>query len=437
MNSMYMLPPDGYTTGYAFEMVPGGYFAVDAFFWLGGFLVVFALVGQINLKGRGPPLHLVYILRFVRIVPSYMYFLLMFVGVLLYVGDGPLWYMVEEHTAPCLTNWWTNLLFINNFYPTNTSEACMDWSWYLANDMQFFIITPFLIWTYHKSKAAGIAVCLVLLAASTGITAWLVIGGTTLPDGTVLPKDLSSSSLSPNNPDFVVEVYTKPYCRIQSYLIGILTGYANDMLKVRDSPKKRINIWVDGILTVVASAVCWVCVFGEQGQYSETPSPWTLAENVLYNSLSKIAFSVGLGVLCLLCISGNARFINWFLTWWIWNPLARLTFGAYLVHPILMDLFYTSSRVVLYWDLYFMPQHFCFFVVSAYICSAGQFFLVERYVARTLHEPTRSPVPPQLTRAVYLCDSRPLMTMLKLCKGGGKKKKPKDEFIQDEEAPKH
>ena len=55
-----------------------------------------------------------------------------------------------------------------------------------------------------------------------------------------------------------------------------------------------------------------------------------------YNSASKIGFTVSLALLCMLCVSGNSRIINWFLTWWIWNPLARLTFGAYLVHPMLM-----------------------------------------------------------------------------------------------------
>ena len=50
-NEMYMLPPDGYTTGYAFLMVPGGYFAVDAFFWLGGFLVAYLLVRAFTVLG--------------------------------------------------------------------------------------------------------------------------------------------------------------------------------------------------------------------------------------------------------------------------------------------------------------------------------------------------------------------------------------------------
>lgn len=63
---------------------------------------------------------------------------------------------------------------------------------------------------------------------------------------------------------------------------------------------------------------------------------------------------------------------------WIWNPLARLTFGAYLVHPILMDLVYSTSRIVEYLDGPFITVHYSYFLVAAYLCSAGQFMLVER-----------------------------------------------------------
>ena len=32
------------------------------------------------------------------------------------------------------------MLFINNFYPQEYTEQCLPWTWYLANDFQFFII---------------------------------------------------------------------------------------------------------------------------------------------------------------------------------------------------------------------------------------------------------------------------------------------------------
>ena len=45
-----------------------------------------------------------------------------------------------ENPSHCVKFWWRNLLNINNFWPE--SEMCAAWSWYLANDFQFFCISP-------------------------------------------------------------------------------------------------------------------------------------------------------------------------------------------------------------------------------------------------------------------------------------------------------
>ena len=82
-------------------------------------------VNEIKKKGKGPPIYILYIFRIVRIVPTYVFFLMFFVGTLKYLGDGPLWYLVEAHTKPCLSNWWTNLLFINNFLPVDETKVCL------------------------------------------------------------------------------------------------------------------------------------------------------------------------------------------------------------------------------------------------------------------------------------------------------------------------
>lgn len=37
----------------------------------------------------------------------------------------------------CPNYWWRNMLYIQNWFPF--PELCMIWSWYLANDMQFYV----------------------------------------------------------------------------------------------------------------------------------------------------------------------------------------------------------------------------------------------------------------------------------------------------------
>lgn len=50
---------------------------------------------------------------------------------------------------------------INNFIPRDYDVTCMGWSWYLANDMQLYIITPVFIFAYYKFKLLGWALLLI------------------------------------------------------------------------------------------------------------------------------------------------------------------------------------------------------------------------------------------------------------------------------------
>ena len=53
-----------------------------------------------------------------RLTPTYMFVLLFFHKMTGFLGEGPFWYGVQTETQ-CSKYWWTNLLYINNFYPTS------------------------------------------------------------------------------------------------------------------------------------------------------------------------------------------------------------------------------------------------------------------------------------------------------------------------------
>ncbi|GBN43894.1 hypothetical protein AVEN_269142-1, partial [Araneus ventricosus] len=62
-----------------------------------------------------------------------------------FLGSGPLW--PDYDVIPsCKDNWWWNMLYINNFQAL-FFDQCMEWSWYLANDMQFYVISPLFLIT--------------------------------------------------------------------------------------------------------------------------------------------------------------------------------------------------------------------------------------------------------------------------------------------------
>ena len=45
-----------------------------------------------------------------------MFVILFYSNLYAFLGEGPLWYGSQLRT-PCDKYWWTNLLYINNFYP--------------------------------------------------------------------------------------------------------------------------------------------------------------------------------------------------------------------------------------------------------------------------------------------------------------------------------
>lgn len=44
--------------------------------------------------------------------------------------------------------WWRNLLYIHNLYPKE--EICINWSWSLGCDMQFFALATVVLFIYAK-----------------------------------------------------------------------------------------------------------------------------------------------------------------------------------------------------------------------------------------------------------------------------------------------
>jgi peptidoglycan/LPS O-acetylase OafA/YrhL len=80
--------------------------------------------------------------RYLRLTPAYAAVVLFTAGLSGHMGDGPMWFGYWENVASCRDWWWTNLLYINNIVPfkRNMYRECDAWTWYLATDMQFFLV---------------------------------------------------------------------------------------------------------------------------------------------------------------------------------------------------------------------------------------------------------------------------------------------------------
>ena len=49
----------------------------------------------------------------------YMLVIMVFATLVKYIGSGPLWNSIDGIYDNCKENWWTNLLYVNNFVHTD------------------------------------------------------------------------------------------------------------------------------------------------------------------------------------------------------------------------------------------------------------------------------------------------------------------------------
>jgi peptidoglycan/LPS O-acetylase OafA/YrhL len=84
-------------------------------------------------------------------------------------------------------------------------------------------------------------------------------------------------------------------------------------------------------------------IFGSYPNYDGDDVYLSKSVNILYQSTNRIVFSIALSYLIFACITSNGGFINDFLSWPIWVPLARLSYCVYLVHIYILEWFFLTS----------------------------------------------------------------------------------------------
>nr|XP_006824408.1 PREDICTED: nose resistant to fluoxetine protein 6-like [Saccoglossus kowalevskii] len=282
-----------------------GDLAVEAFLVLSGLLVTYLTMRQFKRCG-GPRHHnwfLFYFHRFWRLTPVYMFVLMLYTTLVIFVSDGPLWNQWIPTQAECEETWWEHLLYINNLYPLpGTTDGCFGWSWYLALDMQLYIISPIFIITFYKYYKE--------------------------------PKYEGGDVL-----------YTKPWYRLPNYLVGVVLGYLFFCL---NGKKFKINKILNLFTWACAIAVGLAVVLGVYTSMTDHRVDQWVA--VLYETTHRFAFSVAIGWVIFACNTGNGGPVNTLLSWSAWLPLARMNYCAYLIHFVIVLIYDYSLRQLFYYS---------------------------------------------------------------------------------------
>ena len=136
-----------------FSIVISAELVVDIFFWLTAFLSCYYLLNHMKMnEGSMGNIFIFYANRIVRLLPTYMFVLFFFWKFLvLFGGDGPIFFQYIT-TTECSKYWFWHMIFINNLIPWDSYDSCMRWTWYLANDFQFFLLVPIFTTLYYNNR---------------------------------------------------------------------------------------------------------------------------------------------------------------------------------------------------------------------------------------------------------------------------------------------
>jgi len=314
--------------------------SVDSFFFLSGLLVAYLSIKRYQSKGS-LPLVRYYVHRYIRLTPSYAY--LMFFLAYLYplLGSGPMWYTQGPNSLQsenCITYWWTNLLYINNLYP-EINNMCMNWSWYLANDMQFYVISPIILYCMYKFKWLGVSLTNGILLLACFIVNGVLIYHYKLSPLFVDPNAnfADPASMRPTQ-EYMLKVYMKPYTRISPYLVGLVMGY---ILINKCSLAGKFEKLLYGVGWIVAIGLGIAVIYGP---YSQNDYKWKMVDNLIYGMFFRFVWAVAIGWVIFACHNGKGGLVNSFLSWKAFIPLSRLTYATYLVHPMVIFFFYASTQ---------------------------------------------------------------------------------------------
>ena len=118
---------------------------------MSGFLAIF--IGLKKLKSSTPlaiilKAPLMILDRFLRLTPTYMIVLFAVTYMVPLVSHGPYWHMATQSGVDaCKQNWWHNLLYVQSILAAIGAGGtmCFNVAWYLADDMTFFCLVPFLL----------------------------------------------------------------------------------------------------------------------------------------------------------------------------------------------------------------------------------------------------------------------------------------------------
>ncbi|XP_065345013.1 nose resistant to fluoxetine protein 6-like [Cloeon dipterum] len=347
--------------------------SVDTFFLMSGMLRSYNLLKEF--QGNRFRFFSDFARRYLRLTPVYALVIAFYATLLTRLGSGPRWEkFVTEPGEACAVNWKNNLLYINSYVHSN--KHCMIQTWYLASDMQLFLVSPLVVYALWKKPVAGKWILFLMAAIPICFTAWYTYSYEVLP--TYLLNNSDEKLIS-----YQRDVHITTHHRMAPYVVGLALGYIlySKNRNFHLSPLRALFGWLMSLSTL------YFVVFGAINivQYDHEYDP---VESTFYASLHRISWAFAVGWLIFACNNENGGWITKILSLNVFQPLSKISYCIYLSHYVILMVGTARIKTPLFADDY------------ALIHSLAGDFIISFAVATVLYLSVEAPLF-EITRLIF------------------------------------
>lgn len=257
--------------------------------------------------------------RYLRLTPLYLFVVGGTEIATAYLAEKSPFWMTDRNDLTCQRNWWRNVLYIQNFY--NVEEICLNWTWSLACEMQFFLAFTTLLFVYVRRPVAAKRIyCGVLVAFTICVS--------------VISWRLKFTPAYDVLHDLGTELYTVPWVRVLPYVIGVGVGWYLHESAGQPLPWSQQTIQLLWTLATTVMTMCHLVTFVRNISYV-IGVPMIVAVRLFYG-----------GSACWMIVASVKGHGGWFTRMMnlpVFVHLNKLSYGIYLLNPIVVSVIYGAG----------------------------------------------------------------------------------------------
>nr|XP_026488581.1 nose resistant to fluoxetine protein 6-like [Vanessa tameamea] len=270
-------------------------------------------------------------------------------------GDGPQWAAtVGAESQVCSKKFWTHALYLNNFF--YSEEHCLLQTWFLAVDMQLFIVASVLMLYLVQKKKNPVPVLTLLFFLSCLLNAGLAYKNEWKSLLYIMvPENVRNTFRG--IPSFN-QFYIAPWGSLPACLIGLLTAQIHFNMQEQGYKisKHRWFVWLTHMS--IPLHVMWILAGNRMLQHSSR------AATALYVAVERPVFAV-LAAMTLLGFANNVdNHFHRLAAWRGWAALGRMSLSVLMLHWLVNMQLAGARRTLTEVNILNIVSSYCYTVVS-------------------------------------------------------------------------